>query len=204
MCNSYSKLSRTLCSCKAQQCKHQLHSTVWTVGEVCPHQSHSHNCLKTGFSKHCAVESQPQERGHLGWSGSTLLKHISTHGVQAGGLAFVDSAVRCDMGRRRGQGGEDPEPVSDRLGFLRIYSQPASDPTCSFQKCSLVIYVGSRTRHAAPLFHIFMFAFILCSVHSLLRKVSYTNTYTCSVSAASSSCLLSGSSSVYASLLSSP
>lgn len=54
--NSHSESMRTLWSCKAQQCKHQLHSTVWTVGKVCPLQTHSHNCLKTGFSKHCIVE----------------------------------------------------------------------------------------------------------------------------------------------------
>lgn len=43
-------------SCEALKCKHKLHSTVWTVGKVCPHWTHSHNCLKTGFSKHCIVE----------------------------------------------------------------------------------------------------------------------------------------------------
>lgn len=39
-----------------------------------------------------------------------LLEHIGTYGAQAGRLAFVDSAVRCDLGRHGGQRGEDSEP----------------------------------------------------------------------------------------------
>lgn len=34
--NSHSESMRTLGSWKAQQCKHQLHSIVWTVGKACP------------------------------------------------------------------------------------------------------------------------------------------------------------------------
>lgn len=49
------------------------------------------------------------------WSGSALLKNIGTYGLQASRLAFVDSAARCDLGRYRGQGGEDSEPDSSRL-----------------------------------------------------------------------------------------
>lgn len=51
----------------------------------------------------------------LRWSGSALLKNIGTYGSQASRLAFVDSAVKCDMGRYGGQGGEDSEPDSRRL-----------------------------------------------------------------------------------------
>lgn len=88
-----------------------------------------------------------------------LLKHIGTYGAQAGRLAFVDSAVRCDLGRYRGQRGEDSEPDSVSQfsrGFLVIYSQPGLAPAAQFPK---LFTFNLRMQLNMPLFLPFGFMF---------------------------------------------